>query len=272
MIFCNFFIYYYYLFFIKLIFLGLNINTFFLNLFLLKKLIILNVFKNLIFIYFKKIYFANYFLSFFYINYLYILIYFCFFKFFIYNFLIYFIKNYISKIAKNTYLFFFQLLFVYPYYKFSDYNFLYQYWYRFARNQKNTYLALRFRLVYLNKKKIENEIFNIENLKKDDIQEYFVLKRKNFLDSYLKPVKIRKFIPLIKFRREYFSVKRQRMTLKGLLFFYFKDYENRINNKEQQQKTLRIYEGLYGTLMFKELLKKEDQKQAKFIKMKLHRE
>lgn len=154
--------------------------------------------------------------------------------------------------------------------KSSDYNFLYQLWYKFAKNQKNTYLSLRFRLVYLTKKFVRQTFFN-NNIFKDEVQEYFVLRRKSFFDSHFRPVKIKKFVPLVSFRRKFYSKQRMNYSFKGLLFFYLKDYEDRINQKEQQQKTLRIYEGIFGTYIYQELIKKDDQKQAKFVKMKLNR-
>jgi hypothetical protein len=185
--------------------------------------------------------------------------------------LIYYFFKTLNKIVKyNYFLFIANIFYLYNFLKTSNYNFLYQAWYKFARNQKNTYLAFRFRLVYLNKKFVKREILN-DNIYNDDIQEYFILKKKTFFDSHFKPTKIRKFVPLVNLRRKFYSNYRQKYTLKGLLFFYFKDYEDRINNKEAQQKTLRIYEGIYGTYIYQELLKKEDQKQAKFVQMKLNR-
>lgn len=159
----------------------------------------------------------------------------------------------------------------YFFFKSANYNFIYQNWYKFAKGQKNTYLSMRFRLVYLTNKFVKQEFFN-DNLFKDDVQEFFVLRRKTFFDSHFKPVKIRKFVPLVNLKRKFYTKRRRNYSLKGLLFFYLKDYEDRINKKEQQQKTLRIYEGIFGTYIYQELIKKSDQKQAKFVKMKLNRE
>jgi hypothetical protein len=159
----------------------------------------------------------------------------------------------------------------YLFFKIGNYNFIYQIWYKFAKNQKNTYLSLRFRLVYLNKKFMEQN-FNNNNMFQDQIQEYFILKRKNFFDSYFKPVKIRKFAPLINFKKKFYTKSRKNNFLKGGFYYFLKDYEDRINKKEQQQKTLRVYEGIFGVYIYQELLKKTDQKQAKFVRMKLNRD
>jgi hypothetical protein len=195
--------------------------------------------------------------------------------FIIFLIIIRFLKNYIyNSLNLLNEIIFFGIIYnninKYFFLKGSDYNFLYQLWYKFAKNQKNTYLSLRFRLVYLTKKFVGQTFFN-NNIFKDEVQEYFVLRRKSFFDSHFRPVKIRKFVPLVSFRRKFYSKQRMNYSFKGLLFFYLKDYEDRINQKEQQQKTLRIYEGIFGTYIYQELIKKDDQKQAKFVKMKLNR-
>ena len=185
-------------------------------------------------------------------------------NYFIYKFLIIFKEIFFFGFIYN-------ILNKYFFFKSSNYNFIYQVWYKFAKGQKNTYLSMRFRLVYLTSKFLKQEFFN-DNIFKDEVQEYFVLRRKTFFDSHFKPVKIRKFVPLINLKRKFYTKRRRNYALKGLLFFYLKDYEDRINKKEQQQKTLRIYEGIFGTYIYQELIKKTDQKQAKFVKMKLNRD
>lgn len=185
-------------------------------------------------------------------------------KIFVYKILLIFKEIFFFGIVYNV-------LNKYFFFKSSNYNFIYQIWYKFAKGQKNTYLSMRFRLVYLTNKFLKQEFFN-DNMFKDEVQEYFVLRRKTFFDSHFKPVKIRKFVPLVNLKRKFYTKRRQNYALKGLLFFYLKDYEDRINKKEQQQKTLRIYEGIFGTYIYQELIKKTDQKQAKFVKMKLNRD
>jgi hypothetical protein len=243
--------------FLFLDFFNINLDN---NYIFYEKILIFFNFFNSIKIYFL-LNFLNLFILFFFIFLLLI-----FFKFFIYQ-----------KLDLNIFLniFFFGIIYnnfsKYIFLKSAEYNFLYQIWYKFARNQKNTFLSLRFRLVYLTKKFVQREFFN-NNLFKDDVQEYFILKRKNFFDSHFKPIKIRKFVPLINLKKKFYSKQRRDVSFKGLLFFYLKDYEDRINKKEQQQKILRIYEGIFGVYIYQELLKKTDQKQAKFVKMKLHRD
>ncbi len=193
---------------------------------------------------------------------------FFFFCFFVFVFKLLFIIFLIKKIFQ---LFLRNIFIIYFYFKTSNYDILYQLWYKFARNQKSGYLALRYRLVYLNQKFVQNEILN-NKLFEENIQEYFILKRKSFTDNYSKQIRIRKFVPLYSLKRKFNSKIRRKSSLKGLFFFYLKDYEDRINNKEKQQKNLRIYEGKFGTYIYQELIKKEDQKQSKFIKIRLHRD
>jgi hypothetical protein len=215
---------------------------------------------------FIKIYFLLNFFNLFILFFFFISLLLIFFRFFIYK-----------KLNLNIFLniFFFGIIYnnlvKYIFLKTADYNFVYQIWYKFARNQKNTYLSLKFRLVYLTKKFVQREFLN-NNIFKDQIQEYFILKRKNFFDSHFKPIKIRKFVPLINLKKKFYTKQRRDVSFKGLLFFYLKDYEDRINKKEEQQKILRIYEGIFGIYINQELLKKTDQKQARFVRMKLHRD
>ncbi len=189
-------------------------------------------------------------------------------------FLIFILKSLIIifLIKKFFHLFFRNLFIIYFYFKSSSYDVLYQLWYKFARNQKSGYLALRYRLVYLNKKFVQNEILNNDKWFQENIQEYFILKRKNFGDTYLRQTRVRRFVPLYYLKRKFYSKIRRNFSLKGLFFFYLKDFEDRINNKEKQQKNLRIYETKFGTYVYQELIKKGDQKQSKFIKMRLHRD